>query len=275
MTYIHAIILGLVRGLGWTLPISESGHLIMARELFHIPEGVLYHPGADFIMQAAVLLAVAVVYRTTLLRMVQGVGAMLPALFRGTFRWRKANRYQMMAVYLVLSMLPILGVWFLSHAVGLKQGLVLTGIMLLVNAGLLFLGTHSLCKNWTVQDMKPGHAVKLGLFQGAALFLPGLSQTGITLNMGINMGFKKEEALEYSFMLSLPVMAGSLLLRAGKLGTLSSLSLGPAVAGGATALVMAFGGVLLLRHLVKKERFGILMLYSAAVGVAAIIVNFM
>ena len=275
MTYIQAIILGLVRGLGWTLPISESGHFLLAKKIFEIPDTVLYHPGLDFLLQAAVLLAVAFLYRTTLLRMVQGVGAMLPALFKGTFRWHKASRYQMMAVYLVLSMLPILGVWFLSRAVGLKQNLLLTGLMLLLNAGILFLGTHSLCKNWTIQDMKPGHAFKLGLFQGAALFLPGLSQTGITLNMGINMGFKKEEALEYSFMLSLPVMTGSLLLRGGELGSLASLPLGPALAAAGVALALAFGGVLLLRYLVKKERFGVLMLYSAAVGVAAVIVNFM
>lgn len=274
MSYIDGIVSGLIRSLGEILPISGSGQKAIFDQVTGIEAG---GQAFDTLLQAGMLLAVICVFRKAVWGMITGFISMIIGCFTGTFKWRKASKYQIMAVYTVLAAIPGVAVALLQYFTGLGKGwgsnLLLAGIMLLLSAGLLYIGEHSLCHNWKMQDMKAGHALKLGLFQAATVF-PGLSRTAITLCMGRNMGFEKNTALEFSFMLSLPyfILAGAPGLN--DLGGVAAAEWGIYGAAAAVAAVAGIGALLLLKQMVKKDCTWIFMIYCAVAGIAAIVLNF-
>ncbi len=261
MTYLYEMIRGLVLGLGEILPISGSGHLTILEQANLLPAG------NTALAQLGVLLAVVLVYHRTVWGMLTGICAMIKGSFTGTFKWRKAGKDQMMAAYLLLASLPLVLMAVLRQYIAVGGGLLFTGIMLLVSAGLIFIGSHSLCRSWTVQDMKPSHAFKWGLFRAASI-LPGLSPSGVAISMGLNMGFNRQTALDFSFMLTVPAILCDLC--SSGVGALSLAGL----AGLAAAAAAAISAIFLLKWLVKNDRFGWFMVYCALAGIAAIVLNF-
>lgn len=274
MNYLYTIILGALRGLGGCLPISESGHLALVGTFLEIPAQVAENGGLDSIFHLALLAAVILAFPGTVLKMFTGFFSMIGGVFTGKFKWKKASRYQIMAVYVLLAAVPTVVVYFILQSLALNPHLILVGAMLLINAGLLFIGSHSLCQDWTMLDMKPSHSLKLGLFQGAAGFLPGLSRGGTTLTMCINMGFKPAEALEFSFMMSLPAILLNAIPGLFELKALALLPVGAIIAGGAAALILGYLSIRLMKWIIGNDRLGIFMFYSAVAGIAAIILNF-
>lgn len=277
MDYLYSFILGLIQGLGELLPISGSGHLLMVKKLMDLPQELVENNALDVLLRLGTLAAVIIVFRKAVWGMITGFFSMVAGLFKGTFKWRKANRYQMMVVYLILATLPLLGVALIRHyfdyTAMLGDNLMFVGFMLLLTAGLLFIGDHSVSRNWDVTDMKPAHAVKLGLFQAFAT-LPGFSRSGSTISMGMNMGFDREAAVEFSFMMSIPAVLGANLLRLEELKELGSADIGVIAVALATAVISGIGAIVLLKWLVKKDRFGWLVAYCLMAGIAAIVLNF-
>ncbi|MBQ7090928.1 MAG: undecaprenyl-diphosphate phosphatase [Clostridia bacterium] len=277
MNYIYGCILGLIQGLGEFLPISSSGHLEIVRSLMHLPKEAqaLFDNGAlDVLLHLGTLLAVFIAFRKTVWGMITGFIGMIVGLFKGTFKWRKATKYQLMAVYVILATVPLLAVPLIGdYTDALSDNLLMIGSMLIVTAALLFLGTHSIERKWTVEDMKPVHAIKLGLFQLAAT-LPGLSRSGTTISMASNMGFDRSAAVEFSFMMSIPAVVGANILKLDEISEIAKLDLGPVLAAVATAAVAGVAAIALLRWLVKKDRFGVFVYYCLGMGVFAIIWHF-
>lgn len=274
MEYLHSVIAGVLQGAGEFLPISGSGHRLLINKIVPFPG---QPAGLTVLMQLAVLLAVLLVFRNTVWQMITGFAAMVGGIFAGTFKWRKASRYQMLAVYVLVALIPVglmgLVQQYYDFTAKFAENLLFVGIMMLATAGLLFIGSHSLCHGWTVLDMKTGHAFKLGLFRAVAC-LPGLSPTATTLTMGINMGFKGADAAEFTFVLSIPALLGSVLWNIKTVGTVAAVGVGPAAVAVAAAFLAAFGGICLTKWLVKKEKLGIFMIYCILTGVAAIVLNF-
>lgn len=268
MSYLSSVLAGLTEGISSALPLSETAH----RLLFNKLAGE-----TDFsLLPAAVLLAMAIVFHKTLFLTVGSIFDMLKKSKEGKFRWKKASRYQKMAVLAPVAAIPYWVICFLQARFGILAGLgsnlLLVGVLLILNAGLLFIGDHSEQKHWDHTDMTAGHAIKLGLFQ-AASFLPGFSRVGMTLCMARNMGFTKECALEFSMMSGiLALLGGELISLSGSVSAIADWGLW-AISFGAT-LIAAIGGLLLLKLLVKKEKTYLLMFWSAAVGVGALVLNF-
>ena len=277
MNYIYGAILGLIRGLGTFLPISDTGHLLIAERIFHFPKELLQNQGLDIILSLATLLAVLILFYKTVWGMIMGLFSMIGGLFQGTFKWRKASRHQMMAVYVLVATLPYIAVTWAGEHFGVAarwgSNLLLAGIMLLVTAALILLGNISYCHNWTVQEMKPGHAFKLGLFQAVSL-IPGLSRSGTTLAMGMNMGFERNAALEFTFMLTLPALIVSNVFKVSGLATVNAADAGIFAVAALAAVLAAIAAILLMKWLVKKDRLGVFVYYCALAGIAAIVLNF-
>ncbi len=277
MNCLYSILLGLIQALGEFLPASGSGLLLMAKRVFGIPEALIQSPNLDAALRWGALLAVVIVFHKTLWGMITGIFAMVRGLFDGSFKWRKANKYQMMAVWLLLATLPMAVLAFIQQYYDVlgrwSENLIFVGAMLLVSGGLVFIGSHSLCRGWTALNMKAGHAFKLGLFQAVAC-LPGLSRIGTTYSMGCNMGFERMTAMEFSFMMAVPTLLGTNLLRLGTLTPPAASEWGVLLAGFGAALVFGVGAICLMKWLIKKDRFGLTMYYCLAAGVAAIVLNF-
>lgn len=277
MNYLYSIVLGLIEALGEALPVAGSALLLIAKRVAPLPEAMIQNANLDATLRWGVLLAVVLVFHKTFLQVVKGIGGLVTGLFKGTFKWRKASRYQMIAVYLLLTTLPMVILAFIQQYYNVlgrwADNLLFVGAMLLVSGGLVFIGCHSVYRGWSMQDMKAGHAFKLGLFQAVAC-LPGLSRTATTLSMTRNMGFDRQTAEELSFMMLIPTLLGTNLMRIGSLSFPAVTDWGMLLTAFGAALVFGIGAFALVKFLVRKDRYGYSVFYCLAVGIAAIILNF-
>lgn len=270
MDYIYGLIEGLLKGLGEFLPLSSSGHRLILKNWITLPaQGSL-----ALFAEIGALLAALLLCRKTLAGIIKGIGDAAEKAKKGRFRRKKAPKELMLLGFLLLASLPPAAAAVIKHfhdfTASISASLLWAGIGFLLNGGLLFIGSHSLCRKWEVMEMKGGHALKLGLFRAVAGMVPGLSPFGATAAMAMNMGFEPTFAAEFSILMAIPSLLGSILW---KIGSVGSIFWGPALISLISAAFAGALAIFLVRILVKKEKFGLFMFYSLAAGVAAFVLN--
>lgn len=248
MSYFDAIILGLVQGLTEFLPVSSSGHLVIAQTFLGVPS-----PGVflEVALHVATLISVMVVYRGKLLE-----------LLLGTLR-RDATALRYVGM-LILATLPVvvIGLFFRDAIESAFDTPYVTGFMLLVTGLILYSTT------WTLQprpadEPRTRHALAMGLSQCLAL-LPGISRSGTTIAAGLWTGLRGERAAEFSFLMSLPAIAGAAILQIPDVG--SATFDGPLLAGFLAALVSGIVAIKSLVWLVRRQGFHHFAWYVWAMG---------
>lgn len=190
MSYLEAILLGLVQGLTEFLPVSSSGHMELTKAIFNqqIKEGLI----VSVVLHLATALSTIVIYRRDIL-----------AIIRGLFRSERNYVF-----YIFLSMLPavIVGLFFEDFIDKLfDNNIVLVGLMLAITGLVLWFSDGVEKGNQKVGGF---HALKVGLVQAIAI-LPGISRSGSTIGALVLMGVKREHATKFSFLMVLPVILGA------------------------------------------------------------------
>jgi undecaprenyl-diphosphatase len=204
LTVVDSLILGAVEGLTEFLPVSSSGHLILARELLHINTGSGL--AFDAILQLGTILAAFVYFRTDIRKLIAtfwNIVSRHPA--------RSSPEDRNLLIGIILGTIPALALGlFLKHAMetvfrsaGIVALTLIAGSVLFVIAERYAKQTHA---SPTVKD-----AWWVGVFQTLAL-VPGVSRSGATISGGLLLGLTRETAVRFSFLLSLPIIAGSGLL---------------------------------------------------------------
>ncbi|MBP5476139.1 MAG: undecaprenyl-diphosphate phosphatase [Paludibacteraceae bacterium] len=273
MSWLEALILGLVQGLTEFLPVSSSGHLEIGQALL----GTASEENLVFtvVLHVATVLSTIVVLR-------QEIGQ----LFKGTFATTQWNDDKKYVALLLLSCVPvfIVGVFFKDEVEQFfGSGLLLVGICLLVTAGMLSLSEWLTKRRTTCIATKgsdEGHAVGwkdaiiIGCAQAVAV-LPGLSRSGMTIATGLLCGVKKESVARFSFLMVLiPVLGDALLesldLLAGK-STAPSIGWLPMLAGFAASFVSGCAACRWMLAIVRKQKLTYFAAYCLAVGLFAIV----
>lgn len=205
MDIFSAVILGIVQGITEFLPISSTGHLILAREVLGLQ--VAYGLSVDAMLHLATALAVLIYFRSDLKR-----------LFVAGLRWLSGNitekKDRVLITALVLGTIP--GVFF---GVLLEDILETTFRSPLLVAGALLAGSalFLLAERVSSKRKKQGElkvtvtsreGFTVGLFQALAL-IPGMSRSGMTIAGGLLLGISREEAARFGFLLSLPIILGA------------------------------------------------------------------
>ena len=274
MSYLQAILLGLVQGVAEFLPISSSGHLAILHSLMPSVSAAMENITFDVLLHLGTLLAVVIVFRKTLYNMIVQFFKMLSGILGGTFMFRKANKYQIMALYVIVTtavLIPFAMVQGTIAAVG--ERLWNVGVLLLFTAFLLFVADHSVVGKKQMKDMTLTQAIKMGLFQGLAT-LPGISRSGATIAAGINMGFDRNTMVEFSFMMSIPAVLGAVALDFGEmLSGFQSADMGPYIVGMLVAAAVGVASIKLLSLVAKRNKFGWFMWYCLAMGIFAIVLD--
>lgn len=186
MEFIYAIILGIVEGLTEFLPISSTGHLILASELLEIPQDT-FHKAFEVVIQLGSILAVLFVF--------------YEKLFKNSLRlWIK----------LCIGFLPagILGFLFYPYIKTLFSPITVS-IMLIIG-GIAFIVLEILYKEkehhtTNIDTISFQQALGIGLFQALAM-IPGTSRSGATIIGGLLLGCNRKVATEFSFLLAIPTM---------------------------------------------------------------------
>lgn len=232
MTIWEAVVLGVVQGATEFLPVSSSGHLVMAEAILHVDvAGVVF----EVAVHVATLLSILIVYRTRVATLARGV-------LRGE---REALSY---AGLLALATLPagVVGVLWGDAIERLFDAPAVTGVALLVTGTLLWSSRSALER---ASDARPGWrgALLIGVAQALAI-TPGISRSGSTVVAALWLGVEAREAAAFSFLMAVPAIAGAAVLQVPELAAGGSpLPWAVLGAGGAVAAVT---GVLAIRTFV-------------------------
>ncbi len=204
MNIFHALVLGSVQGLSEFLPISSSAHLILAPWLFHWKD-----PGLafDIALHWGTLLAVLVYFRNDVWLIIRGFFHSL----RPATRDLQENIYQKLAWLLILASIPgaVIGYLFESYAENALRDNKLHIALTLAIFGVVLWAADKLGKKVKNLDrIKWVDALLIGLSQALAIF-PGVSRSGSTIAAGLALGFKREDAARFSFLMSMPIIFGA------------------------------------------------------------------
>lgn len=246
MTIWIAILLGLVQGLCEFLPVSSSGHLVLLHNLFGIEEGALFF---TIVLHVGTLLAVFAVYYKQIW-----------ALLRRPFQRRVGM--------LLIALLPlVLIALFFQDAVEASYAGTYLGFGFLLTAVILFLTDRMKKGRKTQETMRPLDALLIGCMQSVAI-LPGISRSGSTIAGALFCGMDRKEAADFSFILSIPAILGSVVLevpdaiRAGA-GTINWFYV---LAGMAAAAVSGYFAIRVMLRLVTRRRLFPFAVYVGALG---------
>ncbi len=205
----EAVLLGLVQGLTEFLPISSSAHLRIVGELIGSQD-----PGAAFtaITQIGTETAVLLYFRRDIARICAAWWRSVRGDHGTDWRARlgRHDHDAAMAWYIALGSVPIvlLGLLFQDAIENTFRNLYVTALMLAVFALLLGWADRVGAKRRTLRELSAGQAVAFGFAQALAL-VPGVSRSGGTITAGLLMGFTREAAARYSFLLAIPAVMGS------------------------------------------------------------------
>lgn len=262
---IKAIIVGLVQGLTEFLPVSSSGHIVIAQEIL----GLQYEEDQNLmfaiILHFATALSTIVVFRKDIAQIVCGLLQ---------FKWNEEFQF---SLKIVLSMIPavFVGLFLKDTLEELFSNLRLVGFMLLITAILLYIADKA--KN-TAKDVSFKDAIIIGIAQSVAALLPGISRSGSTISTSIILGDDKSKAARFSFLMVLPLIIGAAL----KEYLDASSSGAPAVQIDYLPLVFGFiaafvSGLLACRwmiNFVKKAQLKYFSVYCCIVGIFVITYTF-
>ncbi len=261
MSWLEALVLGLIQGLTEYLPVSSSGHLAIGSALFGI-EG-------EENLAFTIVVHVATVFSTLVILWKE-----IEWIFRDLFKFRMnaGTRY---AINIVISMIPvgIIGVFFKDTVEDIfGAGLLIVGCMLLLTAALLTFSYYAKPRQKTSISLKD--AFIIGLAQACAV-MPGLSRSGTTIATGLLLGNNKAQMAQFSFLMVIPPILGEALL-----DTIKAVQ-GEAIAGDIpmSSLLVGFLAAFLsgclackwMINIVKKGKLIYFAIYCALAGAVTII----
>ncbi len=290
MIFLKSMIMGLVQGITEFLPVSSSGHLEILGSLLHIDTdtGILF----DVMLHIGTLLAVILAFREDIrrmfweaLRMVRDLWYNLTTYIHNKLHesdernYKKIlhNNYRRLLAMLFVSTIPtaILGFVFRNLIRQMVKSLLMVGVGFWMTGVLLLVVDYWKSGDRIPKDMKAAHAVFIGICQGIGCF-PGISRLGITMTAGLLCGFRKNFAVRYSFLLSIPTILGAMLLELGELGSVSiTLEVGLSYVLG--MIVAAVFGFLTIRYMLKimqRKKFKFFAVYCFFIGVIAVVCHF-
>ncbi len=272
LTYMKAIILGLIQGLAEFLPISSSGHLALLQYFFGI-EGdsvliftVLLHMGT--------LVAVFVAYWKDIVELVKELGATIKDICTGKGLQVNKNETRRLGVMIIVATIPtaIIGLLFNDLFESFYASLIAIGCGLLITGTLLFLAQRVGASRKHVMEMNYRNAVFIGVMQGIAI-TPGISRSGSTLFGGLLTQLNREFAVKFAFLISIPSILGSFLMElpdAIEMGT-QGIAMGPVIVGMIVAAVSGYAAIKAMIRVVVANKLTIFSGYTWVLGAFVLI----
>ncbi len=245
MNILHAVFLGITQGITEFLPISSDGHLVVVERLLGIEVVGRDALGFDILLHCGSLLAIAVGFRDVWISLVRGLCS------RDAASWRLA------ALIFIATVPGVFAGLFFQGVIAEMRSLTAAAIGFLITAGCLILGEW-VGKKQKLRESTPTvfEAILIGLAQAAAI-LPGVSRSGLTVSTGRALGLGRESALNFSFLMAMPIIAGAVVK------TILDVSDGQvlfppfsvAVSGFTASLIVSLVAILFLRRFVRTHSF--------------------
>tara|TARA_R110000868_G_scaffold144753_1_gene364084 strand:- start:811 stop:1605 length:795 start_codon:yes stop_codon:yes gene_type:complete len=262
MTFLEAIILGIIQGLTEFLPVSSSGHLEIGTVLLGVKskDNLLF----SIVVHGATALSTIVVFRKDILLIIKDILK---------FEWNDSVEF---SLKIIISMIPVgvVGVLFEDKISSFFGGQILLVGSMLILTGLLLLFTFF--KGQSSGNVTYPKAILIGIAQAIAI-MPGISRSGATISTALLLGVDKEKAAKFSFLMVLIPILGATLLKVKDLietpelaSDISSLSL---IAGFLAAFASGLLACKWMISIVKKGKLIYFAIYCFIIGGVAIIAS--
>lgn len=264
MSWLEALVLGILQGLTEYLPVSSSGHLAIGSALFGI-EGEENLTFTIVVHVATVLSTLVILWKE------------IDWIFRGLFKW-EMNKETKYVINILISMIPIgiVGVFFKDYVEEIfGSGLLIVGCMLLLTAVLLIYSYYA--KPRQKESISMRDAFIIGLAQACAV-MPGLSRSGSTIATGLILGNKKETLAQFSFLMVIPPILGEALLSGieivkGAATADAEMSIGALITGFLAAFISGCVACKWMINIVKKSKLVWFGVYCAIAGAITIVTS--
>ncbi len=262
MTYGESLLLGAIQGVSEFLPVSSSGHLVVMKNLMDLQGIPLLF---DVLLHVATLFVVLLVFRDRVGRILTAIGKTLV----GKRDEEDRENLRLLGIILVSTIMTGL-IGFGLEGMDWFGNVKLVSVLFIVT-GLLLIATRFARGAVGYGTIGMRHGLITGIAQGFGV-LPGISRAGATIAAALLSGMSREKAGEYSFLISIPAIAGALLLQLKDAETLLN-SVSPAViaAGFAASLIVGLISLLLLLHIVRRGRLYLFSFYLIPLGIAGLL----
>jgi undecaprenyl-diphosphatase len=256
-----SLLLGIIQGVTEFLPVSSSGHLVLFRKVLSVEQVPLLF---DVLLHVATLIVIIYFFRSRVLSILAAMAAGVKG---------RADEYHKKELKLVLVILvgtvftALIG--FTLQDIGVLHE-TSTVSVLFIFTGVLLLSLKFL-RRGEVQLPRMKHGIWVGIAQGLGT-LPGISRSGITIAAGLYGGLDRKVAGELSFLMSIPAVAGALILELSDAAALSTqLSFTVLAAGFAAAFITGLASLKLLFFLISSGRLYLFSLYLIPLGCAGLL----
>jgi len=258
---IEYIILGILQGITEFLPVSSSGHLVIAQSLFKnfTQPGILF----DVMLHFATFLAVIIYFRKRVKDILKGILGIFVYRYRVTYY---NNRRYICGIFWASIPTALIGLYFNDKAEILFSSTSIVGYCLIITSLLLFFSDR---KNPKSHITLP-KSFLAGIVQGISV-IPGISRSGSTITTLIYMNVKREEAAEFSFLMALPAVLGASLLQIKELSSLDTTMIVNYLAGMFSAFVVGLVAIYYMLMFVKRASLKVFGLYCLVVGIISIV----
>ena len=270
MSMWEAILLGLVQGIAEFLPISSSGHLSVVNNLFKISEEG--HMFFDVLLHLGTLASILIVYWQDLKEMFYEV---ISFANLGPLAGQPRERYPQARTFLMIVMatLPLFLILPINDMIEtLYYNNVFIGVAIILTGCMLYVSDKMKPGKKTERNMTILDAIIIGLCQCVAT-IPGLSRSGTTITAGIATGLRRDFAVKFSFLMSIPAVLGANILSladAFREG-INWASVPAYLVGMVVAMLTGIAAISLLKLISAKGKFGGFAYYCWVMGVLSIV----
>ena len=273
MNFFEALLLGILQGLTEFLPVSSSGHLVLAQAFLGLKEPLVFF---DVMLHVGTLAAVLVVYRGAIGNLISGGVSAIA---------RRNVSPELKFIWLILlGSIPtgVIAMLFKDTLEAAFDKVWLVSVMLIVTGGILQLprlrrdgafpkrasGNNGSASDAADTGMRWWHAPLIGIAQGCAI-TPGISRSGTTISLALLCGISAKTAAEYSFLLSIPAILGAVVLKMRDVvDTAIPIHI---IAGGMLAsFVVGYIVLRLLLVMLNRGKFSVFSYYCVALGLASL-----
>ncbi|MGH3327145.1 MAG: undecaprenyl-diphosphate phosphatase [Streptomycetales bacterium] len=258
MNAFQAVVLGVVQGLTEFLPISSSGHLRIVPALFGWPD-----PGAAFtaVIQLGTMTAVLIYFRHDIVRI---VGTWTRSLWRPELRGELDAR---LGWYIGLGTIPIgvFGIVFQHQIETVARDLRIIGATLIVLGLILLLADRTGRRRRMLSNLSLRDGLLIGAAQALAL-IPGVSRSGSTITAGLLLGFTREAAARYSFLLSIPAVVLSGLFQLGDIGKDGQVAVVPTAIATLLSFLSGYASIAWLLRFLTSHSTAVFVVYRVLLG---------
>ena len=250
MTYLEGILLGFIQAITEFLPISSSGHLVIAQKVLGIESKDLI---LEIILHMGTLFSIILYFWNDIKNII----------IKSVIKKEKDSLLFILKVIVATIPASIVGILFKDSLTQYFDSLIYVSVAFIITGSILFITRFSKNK---IKDISFFIAIVIGISQVLALF-PGISRSGITIATALLLGIKSEDAARFSFFMAIPVLGGAGLLQLNNLIIIGDFPIGQMLLGFLSSLVFGLIAIKLLFRIVYNNYFWIFSFYCWFIGI--------